>query len=270
MSNEDDFDDEDDILPEYDFSNGVRGLFHRPRRTIIRMTIDEDVARHYSSSELVNTALRQLIAEGRAPAPPHDDDVTLRITWDPVKAAENFKKHGVSFEEARQIFSDPLRATEDDEEHSGNEDRIRSFGSTAAGKVLFVCYTLQENEIRLISARLATRSERRAYMDEEQMIYDEPMEPGAEETIDFDWDTAVRGLHFIPREKGTVTLDEDVYGIFRTSEEVNNALRMLISEGRIPHFVSDEEWYAKHKKKVTEVSPSPPVRRGRRASVRRR
>jgi len=233
------------------------------------MTIDEDVARYFWSSELINNALRQLIAEGRAPEARHDD-VPLRITWDPVKAAENLKKHRVSFEEARQIFSDPLRATEDDQEHSGDEDRVRSFGSTNAGKVLFVCYTLRENEVRLISARLATRSERRSYMDEEQMIYDEPREPGSEETIDFDWDTAVRGRHFIPREKGTVTLDEDVYGIFRTSEEVNNALRMLISEGRIPHFVSDDEWYAKHKKKVTEESPSPPARRARRGGVRRR
>ena len=87
--------------------------------------------------------------------------------------------------------------------------------------------------------------------------------------FDFDWDTAVRGRHFIPLEKGTVTLDEDVYGIFRTSEEVNNALRMLISEGRIPHFVSDAEWYAKHKKNVTAESTSPPVRRARRGGVRR-
>jgi hypothetical protein len=107
-------------------------------------------------------------------------------------------------------------------------------------------------------------------MDEEQMIYDEPREPGGEETIDFDWDTAVRGRHFIPREKGTVTLDEDVYGIFRTSEEVNNALRMLINEGRIPHFGTDVEWYAKHKMMVTEESPSPPARRARRGGVRRR
>jgi len=267
MSKDDDLDD-DDILPEYDFSNGVRGKFYRPGRSIIRMTIDEDVARYYWSSELINKALRQLIAEGRAPAP-HDDHLSLRITWDPVKAAENFKKHRVSFEEARQIFSDPLRATEDDEEHSVNEDRIRSFGATAAGKVLFVCYTLQENEIRLISARLATRSERRSYMDEDQMIYDEPMEPGDEETIDFDWDTAVRGRHFVPREQGTVTLDEDVYGIFRTAEEVNNALRMLISEGRIPHFGSDAEWYAKHEK-VTEGSMSPRVPQARRGGVRRR
>jgi hypothetical protein len=77
--------------------------------------------------------------------------------------------------------------------------------------------------------------------------YDEPMEPDDEETH-FDWSKAVRGLHYIPWVKGSVTLDEDVYSIFRTSEEVNNALRMLIREGRIPHFLSDEEWYAKHKK----------------------
>ena len=77
---------------------------------------------------------------------------------------------------------------------------------------------------------------------------DEPLKPEDEEAKHFDWSKAVRGLHYIPREKGTAVLDEDVYGIFRTSEEVNNALRMLIRENRIPHFLSDEEWYAKHKK----------------------
>jgi hypothetical protein len=77
---------------------------------------------------------------------------------------------------------------------------------------------------------------------------DEPIESEEEET-NFDWSKAVRGLHYIPRQKGTVTLDEDVYDIFRTSEEANNALRMLIREGRIPHFLSDEEWYARHPKK---------------------
>jgi hypothetical protein len=121
---EEDLDDEDDILSEYDFRSGVRGLARRPVRRTIRMTIDEDVARHYSSSESVNDALRQLIAEGRVPAP-HDDHAPLRITWDSVKAAENFKKHRVTFEEARQIFSDPLRATEDDEELSSVSRGVR-------------------------------------------------------------------------------------------------------------------------------------------------
>jgi len=68
MSKDDD-DEVDDLLPEYDFSGGVRGKYYRPGKTIIRMTIDEDVAHHYWSSELINAALRQLIAEGRAPEP---------------------------------------------------------------------------------------------------------------------------------------------------------------------------------------------------------
>jgi hypothetical protein len=87
---------------------------------------------------------------------------------------------------------------------------------TGEGNVLFVCYTIQGED---------------------------------EETMRFDWSKAVRGLHYIPREKRPVTLDEDVSGIFCTSDEVNNALRLLIKEGRIPHFLSDEEWYAKHPKK---------------------
>jgi uncharacterized DUF497 family protein len=194
--------------------------------------------------------------------------MTIRVTWDSLKAAQSLRKHGVSFEEAREVFEDPFRATEYDDDHSDDESRYISFGSSSAGRVLFVCYTIHEEEVRLISARLATRSERRSYMDEDQMIYDEPMEPCDDCAQHFDWSKAVRGLHYIPREKGTATLDEDVYGIFRTSEEVNNALRMLIREGRIPHFLSDEEWYAK--RKLKEESGSPPARPARRGGARRR
>ena len=60
---------DDDLLPEYDFKGAPRGMFYHPGRSIIRMTIDHDVARYYWSSELVNAALRQLIAEGRAGEP---------------------------------------------------------------------------------------------------------------------------------------------------------------------------------------------------------
>lgn len=59
----------DDMLPEYDFTGAVRGKYYRPGKTIIRMTIDEDVARHFYSAKLLNDALRMLIAEGRAPEP---------------------------------------------------------------------------------------------------------------------------------------------------------------------------------------------------------
>lgn len=64
--------DKDDLQPEYDFdySKGVRGKHYQGRgRLVIRVSIDDDVAKHFSTTESVNTALRQLIAEGRAPAP---------------------------------------------------------------------------------------------------------------------------------------------------------------------------------------------------------
>ena len=107
-------------------------------------------------------------------------------------------------------------------------------------------------------------------MDEEQTIYDEPMEPCDDEAAHFDWSKAVRGLHYIPWVKGTATLDEDVYSIFRTSEEVNNALRMLIREGRIPHFPLGRGVVRQAPEEVTEGLASPPARPGRREGARRR
>jgi uncharacterized protein (DUF4415 family) len=64
--------DRDDLQPEYDFdySKAERGKYYQGRgRLVIRVSLDEDVAKHYSTTESVNAALRQLIAEGKAPAP---------------------------------------------------------------------------------------------------------------------------------------------------------------------------------------------------------
>jgi len=60
---------EEDDIPEIDLHGGVRGKYYRPGKTIIRMTVDEDVARYFYSSELLNEGLRKLVAEGRAPEP---------------------------------------------------------------------------------------------------------------------------------------------------------------------------------------------------------
>ena len=193
----------------------------------------------------------------------------VRITWDPVKAAQNLKKHGVSFDEASEVLDDSFRSTVLDEDHSDVEDRYVSLGLTSAGKLLIIFYTHRGEAVRLITARRPTRSETRNYMNDDQLICDEPMEPGDEETRHLDWSKAVRGLHHIPRVKGSVVLDEDVHVVFQTSEEVNNALRMCIREGRIPHFVSDEEWYAEGKR-LREESASPPARPARRGGARRR
>ena len=83
----------------------------------------------------------------------------MSIESDPKKAASNLKKHGVSFEEAATCLLDPLALVRDDPD-AKDEQRLMLLGMSQAGRLLTVCYTLRENEtIRLISARKATRKE---------------------------------------------------------------------------------------------------------------
>jgi uncharacterized DUF497 family protein len=83
--------------------------------------------------------------------------------WDPRKAEENEKKHGVSFAEASEVFGDDHSSTVLDPDHSEGEDRYLIFGVSRNGKYLVVSYTEREERIRLISARPMTSSERKAY-----------------------------------------------------------------------------------------------------------
>ena len=90
------------------------------------------------------------------------------FSWDARKALSNLKKHGVSFEEAATIFSDPEALDWDDPEHSELELRSKRLGASVAGRVLIVSYAprrLKDGKeiIRIISARHATRKERKAY-----------------------------------------------------------------------------------------------------------
>jgi uncharacterized DUF497 family protein len=87
----------------------------------------------------------------------------MRFEWDPAKAAENLRKHGISFEEASSIFFDDLAATGDDPEHALSEQRFVTFGLSSAGRLLVVSHTDRKDRIRLISARQATRAERKLY-----------------------------------------------------------------------------------------------------------
>lgn len=90
---------------------------------------------------------------------------TLRFSWDEKKAAENVRKHGVSFEEAVTVFADENARLKQDTTHSTDEDRFILLGSSARLRLLVVCHTYRENDelIRLISARPATPNERRQY-----------------------------------------------------------------------------------------------------------
>ena len=86
-------------------------------------------------------------------------------TWDPVKADKNLLKHRVSFNEARTVFKDPFARVKFDSEHSSDEERFIILGLSSYLKVLIVCYCCRSSDnIRIISARKATREEQKDYV----------------------------------------------------------------------------------------------------------
>ena len=90
----------------------------------------------------------------------------LRFEWDRRKNVHNQRKHGVSFEEAETAFLDEQALLLEDPDHSSREDRFILLGLSAAVRVLVVChcYRASGNVIRLISARKATVTERKGYI----------------------------------------------------------------------------------------------------------
>ena len=103
--------------------------------------------------------------------------MTTRFYWDPVKAASNFRKHGVTFETAVRVFADPLATTKFDGVERG-ERRWRTVGKIDGIGLIFVAHTIWEEDedgqgveiIRIISARRATARERRRHEREDGEI----------------------------------------------------------------------------------------------------
>lgn len=87
----------------------------------------------------------------------------MRFEWHPRKAAANLRKHGISFDEAATVFLDDLSLTGEDPDHSLHEERYVTFGISSSGRLLVVSHTDRGDRIRIISARPATRPERRIY-----------------------------------------------------------------------------------------------------------
>ncbi len=88
--------------------------------------------------------------------------------WDPAKAKQNLRKHGVSFERAATVFLDPNALSIFDAEHSSVEDRWVTLGVDREGVMLVVCHTFREVDeqtasVRIISSRKATKTEREQY-----------------------------------------------------------------------------------------------------------
>ncbi len=90
--------------------------------------------------------------------------MSLGFEWDVQKAASNVTKHGVTFEEASTVFGDPLAVIFDDEDHSHDKIREIIIGHSILGRLLLVSFTERnKRNVRIISARKATRRERKDY-----------------------------------------------------------------------------------------------------------
>jgi hypothetical protein len=87
----------------------------------------------------------------------------LKFEWDPLKARTNLDKHSVAFEEAASVFGDPFAITFRDPDHSLGEMRWLTFGVSKSGRLLAVVHSARTRSIRIISARAATRRERKVH-----------------------------------------------------------------------------------------------------------
>ena len=92
----------------------------------------------------------------------------IKFSWDAQKARQNLKKHRVSFEEASTVFFDEKAIEFFDPDHSKDEDRFLMLGLSWRLRVVVVCYCLRKNgsEIRVVSARKATKKEEKVYIGE--------------------------------------------------------------------------------------------------------
>ena len=87
----------------------------------------------------------------------------MQFEWDVGKAASNLRKHGISFDEAVTVFADHLALTFADTDHFEFEERSRTYGLSSKARLLVVIHTERRDNVRIISARKATRYEKSIY-----------------------------------------------------------------------------------------------------------
>ena len=91
----------------------------------------------------------------------------MEFEWDEDKAKANLRKHRVAFDEAATVFGDFLSTTFPDPDHSLDEDRFITIGTSDRGRIVIVSHTDRDDRTRIISARKATPRERKIYYEEE-------------------------------------------------------------------------------------------------------
>jgi len=87
----------------------------------------------------------------------------IKIVWSEKKNRQNIRKHRVDFNEAGTIFDDPLQISADDPDHSFNERRYITIGTSKQNRLLIIAHTFSNDKIRIITARKPTRRERENY-----------------------------------------------------------------------------------------------------------
>lgn len=93
----------------------------------------------------------------------------IRIVWDNNKNRVNIRKHRIDFSEAKSIFDDPLQVSVNDPDHSSEERRYVTLGTSARNRLLIVAHTFDDDTIRIVTARKPNRRERLNY---EEGVYD--------------------------------------------------------------------------------------------------
>ena len=90
----------------------------------------------------------------------------MQFKWDPEKARSNLRKDKVSFEEAATALKAPMAATGCDPDHSVGGERYVTFGVSERGRLLVVAHTEENDMLRIISARVASKGERKIYEED--------------------------------------------------------------------------------------------------------
>ena len=90
----------------------------------------------------------------------------MKFEWDPEKARSNLRKHKVPFEEAATALKDPMAATGCDPDHSVGEERFVTFGVSERNRLLVVAHTEENDILGIISARVASKGERKIYEED--------------------------------------------------------------------------------------------------------
>jgi uncharacterized protein len=162
---------------------------------------------------------------------------SLRFTWDETKAAANLSKHHISFEEALTVFADPLARIFTDDEHSSTDDEHSSdereiiIGHTAKQRLIVVCF-MEWKELSECSAPCEQAGKNGKIMKKTSAHSQAP------ESLDnmrreyrFDYRKAKPNRFAKRMAAGTiaVVLDPDVAVVFKSSQAVNNLLRLVIA-----------------------------------------